>query len=335
MVAELKPARDLSKPPIFQVSLSYQADPLPSVTMAGLEVRRLPLTSPGARFDLELQLFDNAGAVTGWIEYDRDLFDEPAIAAMAAGFRRLAEHVVAQPGTPVGRLDLLGDERARILGDRRATERRWPGSGWIHECFEERARQAPGAEALRWEGQSLSYAELNRRANQLAHRLRRLGAGPDVLVGVSMERSPELVISLLAVLKAGAAYVPLDPGYPRARLAHMLADAGVPLLLTQRPVLAALPPVPGTVLCVDELAESLADRARRRSGGAGGRGEPGLRDLHLRLDRHAQGRDERARGASATGCCGCRTPTASTRPTGCCRRRRSASTSRCGSSSGR
>ena len=258
VVAELKPARDLSKPPIFQVSLSYQADPLPALTMAGLEVRRLPLTSPGARFDLEMQLFDNAGAVSGWIEYDRDLFDEPAIAAMAAGFRRLAQRAVAEPGTPVGRLDLLGAGRQRILGDPRATERRWPGAGWIHECFEQRARQAPGAEALRWEGQSLSYAELNRRANQLAHRLRRLGAGPDVLVGVSMERSAELVISLLAVLKAGAAYLPLDSGYPRARLEHMLADAGVPLLLTQRPVLAALPPVPGTVLCVDELAESLA-----------------------------------------------------------------------------
>jgi amino acid adenylation domain-containing protein len=258
VVADLKPARDLSKPPIFQVSLSYQADPLPALTFAGLELRRLPLTSAGARFDLEAQLFNHEGALSGWMEYDRDLFDEPTITAMTAGFRRLAQLVVMQPDRPVGRLDLLGEERQRILADHNSTRRQWPGAGWIHECFEERAREAPGAEALRCEGQPLSYAELNRRANRLAHRLRRLGAGPDVLVGVSMERSADLVVSLLAVLKAGAAYVPLDSGYPRARLEYMLADAGVPILLTQRRLLAGLPPAETTTICVDELAGSLA-----------------------------------------------------------------------------
>jgi len=192
------------------------------------------------------------------MEYDRDLFDEPTITAMTAGFRRLAQLVVMQPDRPVGRLDLLGEERQRILADHNSTRRQWPGAGWIHECFEERAREAPGAEALRCEGQPLSYAELNRRANRLAHRLRRLGAGPDVLVGVSMERSADLVVSLLAVLKAGAAYVPLDSGYPRARLEYMLADAGVPILLTQRRLLAGLPPAETTTICVDELAGSLA-----------------------------------------------------------------------------
>jgi len=258
LVADLKPARDLSKPPVFQVSLSYQADPLPALSLAGLELRRLPLTSAGARFDLEMQLLPDAGALSGWIEYDRDLFDEPTVAAMAAGFRRLAQLMVQRPDEPVGRLDLLGGDRRRILADHNATARRWPGAGWIHECFEQRARQTPGAEALRCAGQSVSYAELNRRANQLAHRLRRMGAGPDVLIGVSMERSADLVVSLLAVLKAGAAYVPLDCGYPQARLEHMLTDARVPILLTQRRVLPGLPPSDATVLCVDELAESLA-----------------------------------------------------------------------------
>jgi amino acid adenylation domain-containing protein len=258
VVADVRPARDLSKPPIFQVSLSYQADPLPARDLAGLELRWLSLRSAGSRFDLEVQLLDEGGAVSGWIEYDRDLFDEQTVITMAAAFRRLAEAVIAQPGRPAGRLDLLGGERPRILADRNSTARDWPGAGWIHECFEEQARRSPDAEALRYEGRSLSYAELNRRANQLAHRLRRLGAGPDVLVGVSLDRSPALVISLLAVLKAGAAYVPLDPGYPRARLRHMLADAAVPVLLTQRRVLAGLPPSQATVLCADELPESLA-----------------------------------------------------------------------------
>jgi amino acid adenylation domain-containing protein len=255
VVADLNTARDLSRPPVFQVSFSYGREPAPDFALGATELTRLPVRTQGARFDLELQAFDRDGGVDGWFEYDRDLFDEPTIARMARHFRHVIEQVVADPDQRVDELELLDDtERQRILVGLNDTGRHWPDqSGWIHQCFEDRVRELPCAPALRFEGSSLSYQELNRRANQLAHRLIRLGAGRDVLVGVAMERSPELVVSLLAVLKAGAAYVPLDPDYPRARLELMIAEAQVPVLLTQRRLLEKLPPVDAEIICVDEL----------------------------------------------------------------------------------
>ncbi|QKW05281.1 amino acid adenylation domain-containing protein [Streptomyces sp. NA04227] len=259
IVEDLGTERDLSRPPVFQVALSYQSDPLPTLALAGVEFQRLDLRADGARFDLELQFFERDGAVTGWFEYDRDLFDESTMARMARHLRRVIELAVAAPGTPVGALDLLDEaERHEVLAAGTAEEREWPGAGLIHQCFEARAASGPDAEALRFEGESLTYGELNARANQLAHKLRGMGVGPDVLVGVCLERSVELVVGLLAVLKAGGAYVPLDPGYPTARLTYMLDDAKVPVLLTQRHVLQALPPVGATTLCVEELRAELA-----------------------------------------------------------------------------
>jgi amino acid adenylation domain-containing protein len=166
--------------------------------------------------------------------------------------------VVENPDQAVDRLPLLDDaEQRRILTEGDGVGTQWPDAGWIYQCFEEQARCHPDAEAVRFEGDGLSYSELNQRANQLAHRLMSLGVGRDVLVGVSMERSLELVVSLLAVLKAGGAYVPLDPGYPSARLEYMLQDAHPPVLLTQREVLRRLPATDARVLCVEELREEL------------------------------------------------------------------------------
>ena len=259
VVADLQLPRDLSRPPVFQVSLSYQSDPLPSMRMAGVELTRLPLPSQGARFDLELQLFDDAGAVSGWFEYDRDLFDAATIERLAGHFRRLVELVAADPDARIDQLELLSaGERAEVLAAGGGPERDWPGQGWIHECVRDRARRAPAAEAVRFEGVSVSYAELDRRANQLAHRLRRLGVRPGVLVGVCMHRSVELVVGLLAVLKAGGAYVPLDPDLPPARLATLLADIAAPVLLTQAALAGGLPPTGAAVLALDALAGELA-----------------------------------------------------------------------------
>jgi amino acid adenylation domain-containing protein len=260
VVEDLKPARDLSRPPIFQVGLSYQSDPLPTLAVAGVEFTRLPVPIQGARFDLELQFFEEAGGLTGWFEYDRDLFDAPTVARMAEHFGRLVESVVAEPDAPVDELPMLGDEEFRqVMAWSRGPEQEWPEHGLVHECFERRARLDPTAQAVRFEGRSLTYGELNRLANQLARRLRRLGVGRDVLVAVAMERSLELVVGLLAVLKAGGAYVPLDPGYPQARLEYMLQDAEPPVVLTQRHVLERLPAVKGEALCLEELADALAE----------------------------------------------------------------------------
>lgn len=260
IVADLNVTRDLSRPPVYQVSFTYGREPSPGTAFGGAELTRLPATSRGARFDLELQTFHaGSGGLSGWLEYDTDLFDEATIARMAGHFRQLAEQAVADPEQCIDRMDMLGpSERQRIVAGFNDTGRDWPDEdGWIHQCFEARVQEQPAVEAVRFDGQSLTYQELNRRANQLAWRLMRLGAGRNTLVGVSMERSLELVVALLAIVKAGAAYVPLDPGYPRARLEHMISDAQVPILLTQRRIKDRLPPVRTEVLCVDELEAEL------------------------------------------------------------------------------
>ena len=259
VVEALRPPRDLSRTPLFQACFSYQNDPMPTNAMGGLSLSRMPLTSGASRFDLEFQSFHDGGGLTGSFDYDRALFDQETIERLAGQFRHLAELAVAQPDTPVDRLSLLtGKERHEVLAHTNDTARDWPvEDGWIHRCFEARVRQAPQAEAVRFDGESLSYAELNSRANRLARRLCRLGVDRDVVVGVAMERSLDLVVSLLAVVKAGGAYLPLDPGYPRARLEYMLSDAAPQVVLTQRGVLDGLGDLDGHVLCLEELAAEL------------------------------------------------------------------------------
>ncbi|MFF2012621.1 amino acid adenylation domain-containing protein [Streptomyces sp. NPDC058195] len=258
IVAGLGTARDLSRPPVFQVSFSYGREPVPTLAMAGARLTRLPVRSEGARFDLELQAFDTDGGVTGWFEYDRDLFDEDTVVRLAGHFRRLAEQVVARPGTPVGELDLLGPaEHHRIVEEWNATGREWSG-GLVHEIVEEQVRRTPDGEAVRFEGARLTYAELNGRANRLAHLLRERGVGRDVLVGVAMERSLDLVVALLAVLKAGGAYVPLDTGLPAARLAAIAEDARPAVVLTHGSLAGELPAPGCPVLRLEDLAGELA-----------------------------------------------------------------------------
>ncbi|KRV49163.1 non-ribosomal peptide synthetase [Wenjunlia vitaminophila] len=266
VVADLNTERDLSRPPVYQVSFSYGREPVPTFAMGGAELRRMPVRSEGSRFDLELQAFDSGGGLSGWFEYDRDLFEQTTVERLAGHFRRLVEQVTAGPETPVDELELLdGAERRRVLTDFNATDREWPDEGWLHECFEEWAARTPDAEAVRFEGRALTYAELNQRANRLARLLRRRGVGRDVLVGVALERSFELVVGLLAVLKAGGAYVPLDPDLPADRLEFMLRDADAAVLLTRHDLLRRLPAPtaapdapPVAVLDVDDLAGELA-----------------------------------------------------------------------------
>ncbi|MFF2350911.1 amino acid adenylation domain-containing protein [Kitasatospora sp. NPDC058115] len=261
VVGELGTARDLSRPPVYQVSFAYGREAVPDLTLGGARLEQVLVRSGGARFDLELQAFDRDGGLSGWFEYDRDLFDESTVVRLAAHFRRIAEQAVAAPDRPVDELELLTErERRLVVEEFNATARQWPAAeGWIHQAFEERARLHPQAEALRFEGRSVGYRELDRRANRLAHRLRGLGVGRDVVVGVGMERSPELVVALLAVLKAGGAYLPLDPELPAARLEHMVRDARVPVLLTQRRVLGRLPEAGAEVLCVEEFEAAPGD----------------------------------------------------------------------------
>ncbi|SCK04934.1 amino acid adenylation domain-containing protein [Streptomyces sp. WMMB 714] len=266
IVADLNAPRDLSRSPVYQVSFSYGREPVPDFAMAGARLTRLPVRSEGARFDLELQAFDSEGGVTGWFEYDRDLFDKATIVRLAGHFRRLVEQVTAHPGVPIDELDLLdGTEHRRLVHEWNDTAEEWP-DGLVHECVEEQARRSPGAEAVRYEGTSLTYRELNERANRLAHLLRGRGVGRDVLVGVAMDRSLDLVVALVAVLKAGGAYVPLDSGLPPARLTGIAEDARPSVVLTHRGPAGSLPALDCPVLAMEDLAAQLAAQPSENPG---------------------------------------------------------------------
>ncbi len=259
LVEELHPRRDLSRSPLFQVSFVFQNIPVPDLDLAGLRVTPLTLESSTARFDLELQVFDRPDGLTGWFEYNADLFDHITVERLSGALRLLAEQAADAPDRRLSEFSLLDEgERRRLAAEPNDTRRTWPGLDWAHREFEARARQAPGAEALRFEDRAVTYAELDRHANQLAHHLRRLGVARGDLVGIYTERSPEMVVAVLATLKAGGAYVPLDPVYPRERIAFMLADSGLKVLVTQRSLARQLPEPAAWVVCLDESAGALA-----------------------------------------------------------------------------
>jgi amino acid adenylation domain-containing protein len=259
LVEQLSPRRDLSRSPIFQVSFIFQNIAIPELDVGGLRVVPMTVESATARFDLELQVFERPDGLSGWFEYNTDLFDAATIDRLAAQLGRLAEQVAVDPDRPISDYALLdaADQR-QLAAAWNATAQPCPDRDWVHLRFAAQAARAPDAEALRFGDRALSYAELDRCANQLAHRLRRLGVTRDALVGICIERSPEMVIALLATLKAGGAYVPLDPGYPRERLAFMLEDSGLRVLLTQRRVLDELPAHAAHAICLDEADAELA-----------------------------------------------------------------------------
>lgn len=198
-----------------------------------------------------VERFHAAGNVAVHFDYNRAWFKQPEVALLAERFTYLLQQVIQSPDTPVSELVLMPDaERTQLLQAFNATARAYPTGQCIHQLFEAQAAQTPEAIAAVFAGKTLSYAELNRRANQLAHYLLSAGVQPDTLIGVCVERSLEMLVSLLGVLKAGGAYVPLDPAYPQDRLAFMLEDSRVPVLLTQERWLASLP-TPARTLCLD------------------------------------------------------------------------------------
>jgi len=257
LVEVLQPQRDVSRSPIFQVSFIFQNIAMPSFEAAGLRLEAMELPSSTSRYDLELQVFDGP-ALTGRFEYNSDLFDAVTIERMSRYLALLVENLVTDPELPIGQVPMVGAaEQRRLRGEGNDTRREWPEPTAAHRRFARQAARSPRAEALRCGPDAVSYAELDRRSNQLANLLRRHGVGADVLVGICLDRSADMVMALLAVLKAGGAYVPLDPAFPPDRIAYMLADSGLPVLLTQRPVVAQLDPGAATVLCLDEIGGEL------------------------------------------------------------------------------
>ena len=224
LVEELKPGRSSNQTPLFQVLFALEYLETPSLRLPGLVFEPMEFDFNWAKFDLSLTVSERSGGLRASFNYDTDLFDEGTIRRMAGHYQRLLEGIVADPGQPISQLPLLTeDERHQMLVEWNDTARGYPADRCVHQLFEEQVGRTPEAVAVVFENQQLTYRELNARSNQLAHYLRDLGVGPEMLVGICLERSLEMVVGLLGILKAGGAYVPLDPEYPAERLAFLLA----------------------------------------------------------------------------------------------------------------
>ncbi|MDF5712719.1 MAG: amino acid adenylation domain-containing protein [Rhizonema sp. NSF051] len=252
LVEDLKPARSLSHTPLFQVMFILQNAPLPSLALPGLTVKPSTAESLTAKFDLTVSLENTEqGLVAGW-EYNTDLFDAAKIEGMAEHFQTLLQAIVANPEQKISQIPLLSvADTDQLLFEWNDTQTDYPKQLCLHSLFEQQVEKTPLSVAVVFEDQMLKYQELNARANQLAHHLRSLGVGPEVLVGICVERSIEMLVGLLAILKAGGAYVPLDPIYPPERLAYILEDSCVSVLLTQQALVDKLPEVNGLIVYLD------------------------------------------------------------------------------------
>ncbi|HSU17577.1 non-ribosomal peptide synthetase [Longimicrobium sp.] len=235
VVELVQPARSLAHTPVFQVMFTWANAPRSTLSLSGLELSSVASAQQEtAKFDLSLDLQETGGRIAGRVEYATALFERATIERWTGYLRRALEEMAADDSVSVARIDLLpAAERRMVVEEWNRTSVDFPAGECIHQIFQARAAAAPEAEAVVWQGESLSYGELNARANRLAHHLRALGVGPDVRVGLSVERGMEMMVGVLAVLKAGGAYVPLDPSYPHDRLRYMLDDSGAAVLLTQ------------------------------------------------------------------------------------------------------
>lgn len=258
LVEELQVERDLSRHPLFQVMFILQNAPVAALKLPGLTLSPLKVESETATFDLTLSLTDTEEGLKGGWEYNSDLFDPSTIERLSGHFQLLLEGIVANPDQSLSDFPLLSAaEQQQLLVEWNPAPANTPDQG-IHQRFEAQAKRTPDAIALCARSpnagvfaQHLTYQALNQRANQLAHFLRQLGVGPEVRVGLCLERSLDLIVGLLGILKAGGAYVPLDPAYPPERLAFMLTDAQVSLLVTQEQLRAHLPVHGARVICTD------------------------------------------------------------------------------------
>jgi myxalamid-type nonribosomal peptide synthetase MxaA len=252
LVEELQPERDLAYTPLFQTMFVLQNAPMPELEMAGLTVRQMELDTATAKFDLTLNLAeDEEGSLVGWIEYATDLFDRDRIARLAGHFRTLLAEAAAVPERRLSELEILTLAERRQIAEWNDTARPVAPGLTLHGLFAAQARTTPDAPALTFRGETMTYAELERRSNQLARHLRRLGVGPEVLAGVAIDRGIEMLVGIYGILKAGGAYIPLDPGYPAERLGFMLEDSRVPVLLTRSGLLPGLPPADARTVLLD------------------------------------------------------------------------------------
>ncbi|MGE6764045.1 non-ribosomal peptide synthase/polyketide synthase, partial [Corallococcus interemptor] len=256
LVEAVQPTRDLSRNPLFQAMFVLQNMPGEELRLPGLSMRTLPLETRFAKFDLSLGLREAPTGITGTLEYATDLFDAATVQRMAGHFGVLLEAIASKPDTRLGDLPLLTEsERRQLLVEWNPPASQVAQGPSIPAMVEAQVRRTPDALAVITPEKQLTYRELDAKANQLAHRLRGLGVGPEVRVGLCVERTEDLVIGALGILKAGGAYVPLDPSYPRERLGWLLEDAQGPALVAHSHLLSALPETSATPVCLDSDVE--------------------------------------------------------------------------------
>ncbi len=281
VVEALKPERTLAHSPVFQAMLAWQNLPQVSgLPLEGLAIEGMGIEGSTSQFDLTLSLVESGGRVVGSLVYATALYERGTIERYLTYWKRLLQGMVAEEEMGVDRLEWLPEPEAQLLiQEWNRTEAEYPSQRCLHELFEEQVRRTPDAAAVVYEGVSLSYEELNVRANRLAHYLRELGVEPDARVGICVERGPEMVVGLLGIWKAGGAYVPLDAGHPRQRLEYLLADSAPVLLLVDEAGRRALgkPPLAMPIVDLKSDAQRLAAYPSRNLSAA----ETGLGSDHL------------------------------------------------------
>lgn len=266
LVEKLQPKRDPSRSPIFQVSFSLQkpqkfeavadlltsSEPKTKVNWGGIILEPFDMAQQEGEVDLTLELIEAKKTLTGVLNYNTDLFDSSTITSMAGHFQTLLEGILAHPEERVEKLPLLTPaEEHQLLVEWNNNKTEELPNLCIHQLFAAQVEKTPDAVALVFEDQQLSYSQLNAKGNKIAHHLQALGVKPSVLVGVCMERSLDMVVAVLGILKAGGTFVPLDPSYPKSRLAFMLQDAKVSVLLTKQKLIEKLPENTAKVVCLD------------------------------------------------------------------------------------
>jgi amino acid adenylation domain-containing protein len=260
LLEELRPPRDLSRNPLFQVLFVFHNMAGHTPELPGLIVKPLEIDPGTARFDLTLEFWETLEGLRGRFEYSTELFEAATIARMAGHLQTLLEGIVADPEQLLSRIPLLtADERDRLLGQWNTTTATYFDKECIHNVFETQVARTPDAIAVVCGDESLTYRELNRGANQVAHYLRTLGVGPEVVVGLCIERSIAMVKGLLGILKSGAAYLPLDPTYPPERLAFMLEDAQPSVVMTQEHLLAKQSCTGAQIVYLDDHWPTIAE----------------------------------------------------------------------------
>ena len=259
LVAALNPPRDASRPPVLQATLNHRNYVRRLTGFPALDVTFIDVELGCARYELSLTLEDDAEALRAVMEYSTTLFAPETIQRVAGHFRTLLEHAAVNASDRISRLPLLDmRERHQLLNDWNRSDVPYSRNGCLHTLVAEQAARAPDSISVELGQHHLSYAQLEICANRLAHRLRALGIGPDIPVGVCMERSFDMLLAILGVLKAGAAYLPLDPAYPSERLEYMILNSSTPVILTQAHLSNRLPNVDIQVVCVDEDWSSIA-----------------------------------------------------------------------------